>query len=286
MELAVGYQHNDRLRASLNRLTQATYGFDFEAWYQNGFWQGDYIPYSLVEDGEVVANVSVNRMEFDLMGQTKHYIQLGTVMTAEPYRNQGLSRRLMEHILAEYQGKADGIYLFANDGVLDFYPKFGFRTGREYQYFKQVNNPKECLFLPVDMEDSDNWITVSSAIRNSVPNDALWMKNLGLDLFYLTDMMADCLWYLPGEELYAVAEIEGERLMLHQVFAPYEVNLDAVIEAFGGEIREVYLGFVPLDQTGFQWDECKEEDTTLFLLGDDLEVIEQKKLMFPTLSHA
>jgi hypothetical protein len=33
-------------------------------------------------------------------------------------------------------------------------------------------------------------------------------------------------------------------------------------------------------------DEYHKEDCTLFILGKDLEIIENKKLIFPTLSHA
>lgn len=33
-------------------------------------------------------------------------------------------------------------------------------------------------------------------------------------------------------------------------------------------------------------EELRKEDCTLFILGKDLENIEKKKLMFPTLSHA
>lgn len=284
MKLVKNYRENKILRASLNRLAQATFGIDFEQWYQAGFWGEQYIPYSLVENGEVIANVSVNVMDFTLNGEEKHYIQLGTVMTAEPYRGKGLCRRLMEQVLEEYR-KADGIYLFANDGVLDFYPKFGFAPAKEYQYLKTVSNPEECQFIPVDMEDEDNWIAVGSAIRTSAVNSALWMHNIGLDLFYLTDFMRDSVWKLPGEDIYAVAEIDGDRLVLHEVFAPFEVDLDAVIEAFGGGIREVVLGFTPTDTSGFRYEEAKEEDTTLFLLGD-WEVFSRGKMIFPTLSHA
>ena len=102
------------LRQELNDLTQETFGFDFESWVTNGYYEGDYIPYSFEEDGRLIANVSVNRMEFIQNGQEKLYIQLGTVMTREECRKQGYARKLMEKVMAEYAGKCDGLYLFAN----------------------------------------------------------------------------------------------------------------------------------------------------------------------------
>ena len=77
------------------------------------------------DEGRVVSNVSVNRIRFDLGGKKKDYIQIGTVMTDEKYRGKGLNGQIMERVLKEYEGKADGIYLFANDSVLNYYPKFG-----------------------------------------------------------------------------------------------------------------------------------------------------------------
>ncbi len=284
MELIKNYQENDRLRASLNRLTEATFGFDFEEWYQSGFWQGQYIPYSFVEDGEIVANVSVNKMDFVIDGELRHYIQLGTIMTAEPFRGQGLCRKLMERVRKDYQD-CDGVFLFANDRAKDLYPKFGFRPAKEFVRMKSVQSQGECEFLPFDMEDEDNWIEMSAAIRQSVPNDKLWMKNLGLNMFYLTGIFNESVYYMPDEELYVVAELEDGVLTLHQMFAPFEVDIDAVVEAFGEGVTDVVLGFTPLSDEGFTLEELSEEDTTLFLLGDFHE-FESGRWTFPTLSHA
>ena len=139
-KLEKNYRNNDTLRKSFNELAQKTFGFDFEDWYQNGFWGDNYNPYSIVIDGKVVSNVSVNKTDMLMDGEVKHFLQLGTVMTDEQYRNKGLSRMLMEQIELDYAGKVDGIYLFANDSVLDFYPKLGFQKAKEYQYSRKVLN--------------------------------------------------------------------------------------------------------------------------------------------------
>ncbi|WP_165778752.1 hypothetical protein [Leptospira perolatii] len=38
---------------------------------------------------------------------------------------------LMKDALSDYEGKVDLFFLFANESVLDFYPKFGFRKIEE-----------------------------------------------------------------------------------------------------------------------------------------------------------
>lgn len=78
-------------------------------------------------------------MNFNLEGIEKHYIQIGTVMTDEFYRGLVLSRKLIERIINEHKDNVDGIYLFSNDSVINFYPKFGFSKSTECQYYKYTN---------------------------------------------------------------------------------------------------------------------------------------------------
>ena len=88
-EVIKGYRDDPALRGSFNALAGKTFGLDFEGWYRNGYWTDKYNPYSILIDGEIAANVSVNRTDFLWNNQRKHLIQLGTVMTEEKYRGQG-----------------------------------------------------------------------------------------------------------------------------------------------------------------------------------------------------
>ena len=169
MILQKDYRNNDRLRASFNELAKKTFALDFEDWYQNGYWTHKYNPYSMVEDGKVVANVSVNLTDYIWKGKRFHFIQLGTVMTDENYRNRGLIRQIMDEIDKEYTGKVDGMFLFANDSVVDFYPKFGFHKAEEYRYEKDVANTQECSVERVPMEDKKDWDKLEERISNCVP---------------------------------------------------------------------------------------------------------------------
>lgn len=281
------YKNDDKLRKSFNELTEKTFCFNFIKWYSNGFWGEKYIPHSLVDGEKVIANVSVNLMDFDMDGTEKHYIQLGTVMTDEDYRGQGLGRYIIENIIAEYKDKVDGIYLFGNDSVINYYPKFGFVKGAEYQYSKNIdsiNNVKKIEH--VDMSDKTNWERLFNAAKNSVSNDRFTMANLGLIAFYTTGFMIESVYYLAEQDTYVIADVEEENLFIHQIISSRKVNLETVISSFGSEIKKVVLGFTPYDGNGYKVEELHKEDCTLFILGKDLENIKNKKLMFPTLSHA
>ena len=116
--LLVQEEQDSQYRHSLNRLTKAAFGFTFEQCYQKGCWGKNCVGYSLLFQGEVVSHVTVSPIRFFVFGQEKQYTQLGTVTTAKEFRGRGLSRFLMEYVLADWAGQSDLIYLFANDSVL------------------------------------------------------------------------------------------------------------------------------------------------------------------------
>lgn len=281
------YKEDNLLRRSFNELAKEIYGLDFEDWYQKGYWRDNYIPYSMIENNKVVANASVNIMNFDYLGEKKKYIQIGTVMTNKAYRNKGLSKILLKEIIKDYTGKVDGFFLFANDNVLEFYPKFGFRKSTEYQYSKSVQNIKEERIIHIPMNDQDNRVLLEEAIIKSANHSIFEMKhNVGLIMFYATQFMKDNVFYIENQNAYVIAEINGEHLVLFHVFSSNTLDINQIIEAFGNKIKTVTLGFTPIERNGFTISEINKEDTTLFLLGKDFDNFEQDKIMFPILGHA
>lgn len=277
------------LRESFNALTRKTFGFDFEDWYDAGCWGDLYVPHVLTDGDRVVSNVSVNLMRFDVGGVQKNYVQLGTVMTDPEYRGRGLNRRLMEQVLAEYRGKADGIYLFGNDRVLTYYPKFGFEACKEYEYYLPIDPAEDAELYEIERVMPSrrlyDWITGCSGEQN--PNDGLYMShNLGLYQFWLAAEFRESVYHLPENETYVVAEVTGDRLYIHQIFGKQRVELKRLAKAFGEKVSEVVLGYTPASKEQLLVREHKEEDTTLFILGDDLKRMQREKMMFPVLSHA
>lgn len=285
-DLVSAYRDNEELRASLEALAERTFGIRFEEWYRLGFWQDAYQPYSISENGKVISNISVNQMPFYLNGKKKLYIQLGTVMTDNDYRGQGLNRKLMEQILEEYKERCDGIYLFANDSVLDYYTKFGFQKAEEYRYVKSVDNKGRKVAILQPMTDKSSYICMEEIIHRSSPNSLFEMDNTGLLMYYLTYFMKNSVYYIEEQKAYVIAEEENETLYLHHILSEKIVDLDKVFEAFGENIKRVVLGFTPLSADGFETQALKEEETTLFILGSGWEDYRKEKLRFPVLSHA
>lgn len=286
-EIVKSIREDDGLRCSFNELAKKTFSLDFEDWYQNGFWGDCYIPYSAVSDGKVLANVSVNRTDMLWNGSKKRLIQLGTVMTEETCRNRGMIRRLMEEIEQDFGEEADGIYLFANDSVLDFYPKFGFRKAVECQYSQKVLGQGEGIAKAVPMKSGEDWKKLVKAIEESAPQGRFELtNNSSLIMFYVTKFMQDHVYELPDQQAYAIAERKGDELILYNIFAREKVEPETVAKAFGGGIHKLSLCFVPWEDSGYEKEVLCKEDTTLFVKGDLFTEFEREQLRFPDLAYA
>ena len=283
MELVSNYMRDDTLRHALNDLTKKTFGFDFEGWVTGGYFEGDYIPYSLIEDGKIISNVSANRMTFLQNGVDRNYIQIGTVMTDEAYRRQGLAKKLMEHVIKQYKDDCDGFYLFANPDAVVFYNRCGFSKETEYRYsvkneFCMGKSAGE-IFMPVNTADEQMKQKYMDMVRRSAVNSSLEQLNkFGLQMFYSADM--DC---------FIVAEMEENTLHLQSIICENHVTLLDVLQRVKGEYHNCQLGFTPALK---DMDICVAEqydgadDYRLFYLGEQLKSIENEKLYFPELSHA
>jgi predicted acetyltransferase len=280
------YQADNTYRKSFNELAQSVFELSFEDWYQNGYWTEKYIPYSFLHKDKVVANVSVSPMKFMHNGEIKNYLQLGTVMTEEEYRNQGLIRRLMEEVDSDFGKSVDGYFLFANETVLDFYPKFGYKRMTEHSFYKFPKNLTEMAAMKIPMKSKEDYKLLEEAVINSCPQSSLWMlENMELVMFYATQFMSENIYEVKSQNAYVIAELDEGDLFIDQIFAPNKVNMDETIASFGKEVKKVTLGFTPLDTDGFMWEESTDEDTVLHGKGSSLIELEGLKQRIPTLSH-
>lgn len=278
------------VRDSFNALAQRVFGLDFGGWYAAGGWGPLYIPYALLDGDRVVSNVSVNVMRFELADGQKTYLQLGTVMTDPGYRGRGLNRRLMETVLADWRAKVDGIYLFANDQVCGYYPRFGFSAAVQTEYYLPASRRQPAS--PYRLERVDlampEWETgFYAALRQPNPNDGFFMsENAGLYRFWLGAEYGACVYYLPELGAYAIATQNGPTLQLHQMVGGERADPGRLACSFGVQAEELVFGYTPAERAALCTRPCREEDTTLFVLGEDLKRIERDRLRFPALSYA
>lgn len=286
--LLIGYQSDNKYRSAFNELTKKVFNLSFESWYKAGYWNDKYIPYTLFKDEQAIANLSVNIMDFVTDGKQQKYIQIGTVATDNEYRNQGLSRYLMERALEEWSNNCDFIYLYANNTVLDFYPKFGFKDVKEYEYFISIdkNITGHSEFVQFNMDEQKNKNILYDLINESRAFSKIAMRNADLVMFYCMSFMKDNIYYSSSLNTIVIATYSDKKLHIFDVFSSSNIKLSVVLTSLVATgINEVVLGFTPIDNKGMKTRKLIGDDT-LFIQSNHTELFDNSRVMFPLLSHA
>ncbi len=283
--IIVNYQKDEKLRNSFNSLAERMFGLNFEGWYKSGFWNDKYIPYSILLDGKVIANVSVNIIDCNVNGKERHYIQLGTVMTDVQHRNKGYSRILMEKILYDYKD-CDGIFLFANDEVLDFYPKFGFQKADEYRFRITADTDSGACVEQVSMKNKDDFSDFINIKRSHVSRSPVKTDTDDLMMFYLTQFMQECVYRVKDKDCYIIAEKDNDTLTIFDILSNEPIEPKEIGCYFGNDVKYVNFAFIPENSSSLEKYLYKEDDTTFFVLGETLIHDLPEILSFPVLVHA
>ncbi|WP_343744132.1 GNAT family N-acetyltransferase [Chitinophaga sp.] len=282
-----GIKDNNPVRLSFDQLSVQTFRLSFEPWHQNGYWDHTCVPHVLMDGDTVIANATVNVLQVRWQEKEQTWLQLGTVMTHPDYRHQGLSRWLMDKIFEEWKGQYDVMFLFANEKVLDFYPKFGFVPAGEYQYHTRQLAPQPGKVRQLDMDNAADRALLLQKYAQSNPFAALTVTSpAGLLMFYCTQSMQSCIYHLEDVDMVAVVEHEDGVMTCHDIFGETHQSLSDILPVLvKKDTQQITLGFTPKDNSGFTMLPLKTEDLTLFVLEKNLRLFSGNQLMIPTLAH-
>ncbi|MDD9781539.1 GNAT family N-acetyltransferase [Priestia megaterium] len=228
-----GYKYNNTLRKSYSELSNLTFGIEFEEYYQMGYWSDRYLPFSYVYQDKVIANVSVNLLDFVIQGQKKKALQIGTVMTHPDFQKRGLSTSLMNKVLAEYSDAYDFMYLFANKDVLDFYPKFGFKTSNEHIFFMNfaVNKKQNRNLRKLDIANIKDKKFIYEFVSDRIPVSETFstLHSEGIFMFYCLNVFPQNIYYLAEEDVIVVFKQEQKILHLYDIVSKKEIEIEPIL---------------------------------------------------------
>lgn len=290
-ELICDYKDIDQYRLSFNKLANHTFGIDFEKWYQHGFWNNTYICHSYIDHNEVIANVSVSKLTVIIDGKEHKALQIGTVMTHPDYRGNGLSRRLMEVVLKEYEPRYDFIYLFANKSVLEFYPKFGFQKTEQCHFSTGISLKKgHKKVRKLDITNKEDIEIVRRLSGERIPvSQTFGVKNGEAILaWYCFNIYNECLYYLKDDDTIVIYGIEGEVLHLYDIVSKNIIEINNILGKIidiDNEVKKVIFYYTP-DYHGIQLrkEVCNDSDDTLFVKPLVLSLPEG--LAYPITAHS
>jgi GNAT superfamily N-acetyltransferase len=245
-----GIRDDSGFRRSFNELALHTFGIQFEEWYQAQFWTEKYQPYSILDKDKVIANVSVNKLELMIDGVKRRAIQIGTVMTHPDYRKQGHAARLMNKVLEEYEDESDIMYLFANQSVLDFYPKYGFEPVVETQFtMKYSGSRRRSEFQRLlDGSSKKDLQFIYQFVTERVPISSIFgaIGSAELVMFYCMYVFSKNIYFLDKENAIVLCEQEEDQLHLYDIISKDAMDLEAILDQVcTPETKEIVFHFTP-----------------------------------------
>jgi GNAT superfamily N-acetyltransferase len=270
-----------------NFISEVFPSISFKDWYLKGFWQKNYIPYSIIESGKIISNVCVAVMSLKLNGQKINAIQIGAVGTLPEYRNKGLSRILMNYVLDKYEKHTDLFFLFANETVMDFYPKFGFSHVEERIFLLDTNIPKSndsARKLNINIESDYNILLNLVNNRMNLSNKFGAEEYGSITMWHVLNLHLVDLYYLEEEDIIIIKMEKDNVLHIFDVIFrtsfDFQIVLPKIISSNSVKIIKYY--FSP-DQLNYKYNKTIIDDSGLFIRGEFN--MSGELLKFPETAH-
>ncbi|MBF2663091.1 GNAT family N-acetyltransferase [Listeria seeligeri] len=288
-QLISDYKDNELYRKTFNDLAESTFDINFEEWYKHGFWNDKYVCYSYLDKNKVIANVSINKMDLIYQGNDYRALQIGTVMTHPDYRNQGLAQELINHVISKYEQDYDFFYLFANDTVLDFYPKFGFERVQESSFTVDATSLKKRNYKikKLNPDDESDFQLISRIVSNRVPLSSILDVENSEDLlmFYLLIALRDAIYYIEELDAIVLYEQEEEDLYVLDIISTKKLDIVEVLGFLANKkIETIHVSFTPEKNKYIDAAYIIETEDMLFMRPNLFTA--DPYFLFPATSHA
>jgi hypothetical protein len=222
-------------------------------------------------------------MQILINGEPKRCIQLGTVGTIPGYRNQGLSRYLMENVINSYDLKSDIMFLFANEAVLDFYPKFGFDRYEEFLFRTRVIPDSNFSARKLNLRKKSDRDIINRYLSNRHPLTTIFgaLDYSFITYWHLINIFPENLLLLDDEGIILITSEEQNELHIWDVIYTKPFDLVSAVSKIikNQNIKSIIYHFPP-DQLSYEYDDIiTDNDSYLFVRGDfDLKM---KHFKFP-----
>lgn len=226
----------------LNDLLEPIF-FDFKFWYDLDLWDSQYESYAVMQDGEMISNICVFKTQVLLNSVQHQALSVGAVATKAGLGGQGHARLLMEHIINKYQDMP--MYLFANETVLDFYPRFGFKRIYEklpvaHQIIHNDTAPRNLA-----LDDPIVWESIFHRINYSSILDCLNTASINLFHVYYGHLK-ECIYHIPELETVVIAQQDAGTLKIFGVFSTIHISFEVFTKFLPFKnVNRIEFGFMP-----------------------------------------
>ena len=244
----------------------------FRHWYDLGSWDAGYSAFAVADGDDVIASASLQRMTIILGGRELTGWQLGAVGVVQEYRGNGLQRRIMARLM-DVPGAKDLVFLFANDSVLEFYPRFGFRRAIEHIYGVEIplEPATHARLRKLSLHSRDDRALLQRVAATSLPvTREFGARDYGgVLLWYWANFYQDHFYFDDQQDAIIIAVEHPGWLEVCDVVAAARLDLPAALRRLiERPVSRVEFGFTP----EIYWPGAQVvreyTDSPLFVLGD------------------
>ncbi|MGH1364202.1 MAG: GNAT family N-acetyltransferase [Calditrichia bacterium] len=246
MRFVTNYASDTVLRDSLNKLSLKIFGFTVLK--ENDL---HYMPFSFVDNGKIVANVSVGTFHQCINGKKQIAYMVQTVCTMPDYRKQGLIRRLFQQVDSYINAQNGSAFLLANRNLADFYQQFNFMPIEMAGHFEA--SPPITVFHPsqvsnVDIRRASDASRLAEYVRRrtSISNVYGDIEQNWLFLWYCDNLFKNDIYYIAELDVFVIYKIEGQFLKLFDIVGKVIPTIEKLYPYIATEaVQKIKYYFTP-----------------------------------------
>lgn len=218
-------------------------------YYDRGFWNPYYCPYTLFKENRAVANVSVIPMQWMIEGRTVEAAGIQSVMTIPDERGKGYMKKLMNLVLEDLTHNYSMIFLQTETPKL--YKKYGFEKVKEHIFVTrafQNNSVKNGSLKKLDCLKKNDAEIIKSCFACQHPNSHVFTPlayehSLFLNLY--NPFFSEKLFYSESLDLLVVYEVRDQILKLYDVVTKSSIDLVDICDTIPEMFNRVEIYFTP-----------------------------------------
>nr|MBC8383952.1 GNAT family N-acetyltransferase [Candidatus Cloacimonadota bacterium] len=219
MKLLQDYCEDPSKRYLLNNFSKKVFNLDFSKWEGNGFWDSAYKPISLLDNGEIISNVSIYSLEMIINGKKCKVAQLSTVGTLPEYRKKGFGNKLINEAIKILEKNHELIFLFADEDAVEFYQTLGFSFKMESKYVARIPKYQRKKGLQqLDMKNKTDLMKLHKYAQKRISvSDVIGIFNENLLMFHGLYTLTEHIYFIPDLDIIIIYKIKENKLVLFDI---------------------------------------------------------------------
>jgi predicted acetyltransferase len=240
-------------REELYSLFKRVFNIDvdtFKDFYDRGFWNPTYRPFTYMNGSRAIANTSFFSLDVILREQVKKAAGIQSVMTDPDYRKKGLMTKLMHRMLGEIDQEFDFSLLMTNSPNL--YIPFGFRVLREHYFVAPFSNRVTDTISKMRKLEPFTDANDLYLIKNTFNNRSLLSNDfmpVSYQSYFFLNMYDSCylekLYLMEDLDAIVVFEVKEKTLKLYDVLAVELPTIEDICTRVPSSIEKVEIHFCP-----------------------------------------